>query len=234
MNNIEALDIMFNFIPKILLKQLKKEGLYEPILSGRIKDGAELYNHLSNNHILMFDPDCTEPAESLFKFMSPGNTLEIGCGQGDFLKRLANLGSNHLFGIERSEKMTTLAQKKLINYDNIDLFISDVRTFDFNNLPVIDNVLINNFWGMIDEDDSKKLLYSLKQCLNEKSLIFIGPYQEIEQTKKVKEAKNTLKDNLNFTFSFPFFKDFIPLGYNQRLISVAGMDYYLLKLTTNI
>lgn len=63
-----------------------------------------------------------------------------------------------------------------------------------------------------------------------KSLIFIGNYLAKKKEKQRRLAEKTLKENLGFIFSYPFFKDFSKCGYQVKLIDLAGVKYFVLKL----
>lgn len=92
MTNSEALDVVFDFIPRSVLEQLKEEGAYDNILSGKIKTGAEVYDFMDEEHASLQDGDYTTLVETLKPHFLEGSILQIGCGRGDFLMRCAELG----------------------------------------------------------------------------------------------------------------------------------------------
>ena len=229
MNNIEALDIIFNFFPKNILKKLKKDGLYDPILSGKIKEGSQLYEYLPEEHASIQDADYTLLANDMSPFLNIGSILQIGCGRGNLLLKLSKFNLSPIYGIDRSDIMLARA-KKILNNENAYFFNSKIEDFDFSSIGKIDNIIMNNFWGMISKKSSIKLLNGLKKCLKPNSVIIIGDYIDTQKTEERKTADKTLKDNLNFIFAYPFFKNFSECGYKSKIIKLDNMKYFKLNL----
>lgn len=230
MTKIEALDIIFNYIPPSVLNQLKDEGAYNDILSGKIKTGAEVYDNLNTEHAYLQDADYTELVSTLKPYFNSGSVLQIGCGRGDFLMRCAECGYNPIFGIDRSSVMLSEAIHRLRDNNNAKLYLEKVEDFNFSNLNSIDNVIMNNFWGMIDEVTSMNLLENLKKCLDTNGVVIIGAYFDSSKSKERYEAEKVLKDELGFVFSYNFFKDFGRCGYKSSTINTKGGKYFVLKL----
>jgi len=228
MTNIEALDIIFDFLPRNALEKLKKQGLYDPILSGQISQGAEIYDRLSEKEASFQDENYQWLANELQLLMNKGSLLQIGPGRGDLLMRLAEFNFKPIYGIDRSKVMLKKAAKRLKEYQETNLFQEKIENFNFSLLKNIDNVIINNFWGLLPEDKSKQLLNNLKKCIAEKCLIFIGPYSERPKDKEKLLAEKTLKENLGFVFSYPFFKDFPKYGYQTKLTDIGEVKYFIL------
>ncbi len=230
MTNIEALDIVFDFLPRGTLEKLKKQGLYEPVLSGQISQGAELYDWLSEEQASFQDADYQWLANELQPLMNKGSVLQIGCGRGDLLMRLARFGFKPIHGIDRSKRMLEKAKERLKDYQDAHLLQKKIEDFDFSSLENIDNVIINNFWGMLPEDESIKLLNDFKKCITKKTLIFIGNYPKETKDKQKLLAEEILKENLGFTFSYPFFKDFSKCGYHSKIVELNEAKYFVLQL----
>lgn len=228
MTNKEALDEVFNFIPKSILEQIKEEGGYDAILKGKAKSGAEVYDYIDEQHASLQDADYTTLAEILSEHFNNGSVLQIGCGRGDLLMRCADLGYSPVYGIDRSKTMLNEAKYRFKDNDNSKLFVKRVENFNFSDLNQIENVIINNFWGMIDRNTSINLLNNLKQCLTPNAKIFIGTYNEGEVPKKRQLADKTLKDNLGFIFSYGFYKDFDNCGFISKTLNIFNEKYFIL------
>ncbi len=227
MTNIEALDIIFNFFPSDVLEKVKQQGLYNLILSKKVRSGAEIYDHLSAKQATLQDTDYTWLADSLTPLLRQGSILQIGCGRGHLLMKLASYGFHPIFGIDRSEVMLEKTKQRMVNFKNVHLFQEKVEDFNFNQLHNISNVVINNFWGILAKESSVALLKNLKNCLNQDSLIIIGPCPKEPKIEKL-IADKTLKQNLGFTFSFPFFQNFSLCGYSSEIKTLSSFPYFLL------
>lgn len=225
----EALDITFDFFPSQILARAKAEGLYDLILSGGVKTGAEIYDHLSPEQASWQDADYSVLAADLGQYLRPGSVLQPGCGRGDLLLRLANNGHLPAYGIDRSPVMIRAAEERLKGFERACLYTAKLEEFDFSILKGIDNVVINNFWGLLDEVSSLELLFKLKSVLSSKHSLVIGPYAGETRIEKLLAGK-VLKEKLGFVFTFSFFKDFAQAGYESELINCGGMSYFLLWL----
>ena len=228
MNIIEALDVVYDFFSKKILEQLKREGLYDPILSGKISEGSEIYDYLSEKHSSLQDTDYTVLAEEMSQCMKKGSVLQIGCGRGDLLLRFFDLGFSPICGVDRSDAMLLGAKKKFGDRKGY-FFNARIEDFDFSIVGKVDNVVINNFWGMISEEKSAQLLRELKICLTPDSVVIIGSRRFQERPPERVVAERVLREKLGFVFSHPFFDDFEGCGYDSSIISLAGASYYLLK-----
>lgn len=228
MTNIEALNILLNFLPTESRQKLKDAGLYDLILTKKISTGAEIYDYLEEEQASWQDADYSFLADELEKILNQGSVLQIGCGQGDLLMRLAQKNFTPIYGIDRSKIMIEATANKLKNCNDTCLFIQPIETFEFKLLKNINNVIINNFWSIISEEESINLLNNLKKCLDPEGLIIIGPYIEKKSPEKLLALK-TLEKNLGFIFSYPFFKDFERCGYEAEVVELGGLRYFVLK-----
>lgn len=124
--------------------------------------------------------------------------------------------------------MLSEAIYRLEKNESAKLFLEKVEDFNFSELSDVNNVIINNFWGMIDEAASMNLLENLKKCLNGK--VFIGTYSGRAKSPERKEAEKVLRSNLGFIFSFDFFNDFEKCGYRSSKINIGQEYYFILEL----
>ncbi len=230
MTNTEALDIIFNFLPNALLEKLKTQGLYGFVLSGKIRQGAELYDYLTEEQAALQDADYFGLAKALTYLLNTGSILQLGCGRGNLLMYLAQKGFTPIYGIDRSAAMLTKAKERLANFKDVYLSQEKVENFDFASLNNIANVIIQNFWSLLPEKSSVNLLNNLKNCLASDSLIIIGPCPQEPKIEKLL-AEKTLKQNLGFTFSFPFFQNFSLCGYSSEIKTLASSPYFFLTIT---
>jgi len=119
-----------------------------------------------------------------------------------------------------------LAKKRLKNYGQVYLISGKIEDYNFQKMAGINNVIINNFWGLLNKRASIKLLLDIK--LNLKGKLIIGPiYEEIPT--KIKLAADYLAKNLHFNYSYPLFTNFKQLGYQEKTIEVDGAKYYILS-----
>jgi SAM-dependent methyltransferase len=230
MNSIEALDIIFGFFPRALLGRLKGDGLYEPILAGKASSGADLYDYLAPMHARLQDADYSALAKSMEPYLPGPSILEIGCGGGDLLARLKAKGFGPLYGIDRSAVMLAAARKRLGVGPEIRLTQARVEEFPFSSIGGIDAVIINNFWQLLPRESASSLLASLRACLSGKGLVLIGPYGAVgARGEEYSRAEETLRDNLGFVFSYPFYEDFEAQGYGSDRISLINDIFILAK-----
>ncbi|PIT95345.1 hypothetical protein COT98_00235 [Candidatus Falkowbacteria bacterium CG10_big_fil_rev_8_21_14_0_10_39_9] len=226
MNAYEALDTIFSFIPENILNSFKKRGLYEPILSGRINSSAELYTHLTSAQAIWQNTDYSHLSTVLVEHLIPGSILEIACGAGNLINHLARAGFGPIYGLDHSRAMVRLSRKRLSHHQQVYLILDKIQNYDFQKLISIDNVIINNFWGLLDKRTSIKLLLDIKLHLTGR--LIIGPIYS-ETPANIKLAATYLEKNLHFNYSYPLFTNFKQLGYQETIIEIAAAKYYILS-----
>jgi hypothetical protein len=104
-----------------------------------------------------------------------------------------------------------------------------VEYFDWGSLPPQNNIIIHNFWELLSGPEARRLLENLKPCLTEKSLIFIGPYNNSLKTARRLRAEKILLNELGFIFSYPFYKNFSAGGYQAKIVMLQRRPYFLLR-----
>ena len=162
----------------------------------------------------------------MIKYLHHGSILEIGCGSGNLIENLAQFKFKPIYGLDHSRAMIRLAKKRLKNYGQVYLISGKIEDYNFQKMAGINNVIINNFWGLLNKRASIKLLLDIK--LNLKGKLIIGPiYEEIPT--KIKLAADYLAKNLHFNYSYPLFTNFKQLGYQEKTIEVDGAKYYILS-----
>ena len=165
---LEALKKVFNAEKMFTYAEKHEltEHFYSVMVSGKIKEGADIYELLPDELTKFQDTDYSTLVEDLENEIErsskkKGSVLQIGCGRGDLLMRMANRGFNPLFGIERSYNMLEGARKKVAQLSNVFLIQSLAEEYDYSKLENINTVIINLFWGMINREKSVKLLMPL-------------------------------------------------------------------------
>lgn len=226
MTTYEALDTIFSFIPGNILNAFKKRGLYDPIISGQINSSADIYPHLTGAQAIWQNTDYSYLSEILTKYLRRGSILEIGCGGGNLMENLAQLKFKPIYGLDHSRAMIRLAKKRLKDYSQVYLIMGKIEDFDFKKMAGIDNVIINNFWGLLSKRASIKLLLDIK--LHLKGRLIIGPIRS-EISPNIKLAADYLAKNLHFNYSYPLFTSFKQLGYEEKIIEIDGARYYILS-----
>jgi len=226
MTTSEALDTIFSFIPNNILNSFKKRGLYDPILSGQINSSADIYPRLTSAQAIWQDTDYNYLSKILIKHLQRGSILEIGCGSGNLIANLARFKFKPIYGLDHSRAMIRLAKKRLKDYDQVYLILERIEDYNFQKMAGINNVIINNFWGLLNKRASIKLLLDIK--LHLKGKLIIGPIYE-ETPAKIKLAADCLVRNLHFNYSYPLFTNFKQLGYQEKIIDVSGARYYILS-----
>jgi len=226
MTTYEALDTIFSFIPANVLNTFKKRGLYDPIISGQINSSADIYPQLTGAQAVWQNTDYSYLSKILLKYLRRGSVLEIGCGGGNLMENLAKLKFQPIYGLDHSRAMVRLARKRLQDYSQVYLILGKIEDFDFQKLTGIDNVIINNFWGLLTKRASIKLLLDIK--LHLKGRLIIGPIKA-EIPGRIKLAADYLAKNLHFNYSYPLFTNFKQLGYQEKIIEINEAKYYILS-----
>jgi SAM-dependent methyltransferase len=224
----KILEDMLHFLPKSILSLAKKHMLFDLIITGQVQDSAALYEHVPEWMLAFQDSDYSELALSLHPLLQPGAVLEIGCGQGDLMRRLAILGVKPLYGIDRSLGMVKAARNNLEEFEEIEVFHSKAEDYNFSPLGPLANVIMNNFWGLLPTDTSFELLSNLREHLAPNGKIIIGDCKKEIKPDYVLEAERKAAAELNFVISYPLFMDFENCGFHSELVPLAGGEFCVL------
>jgi len=228
MTIITALDQIFSFIPKLELERFKKEGLYQPILSGQAKNASDFYDHLNRAQCQWPRINYYYLAKPMKTWLLPGLTLQIGSGNGELLFQLYQQGQKLLYGLDCSPAMIRLARQRIKPF-SIRLIKDKAENIKNIKLLPLKNIIIHNFWGLMPKSSSIKLLLELKNKLLPHGQIIIGPVTKSIPTNLRLAAEKILSQELGFNFSYPQFHHFSQLGYHSQIIKISGLNYYLLK-----
>ncbi len=232
MNIEEALDIRLSLIfPKEILGLLKEQGLYEPILSGKVKDAVTMYEYFPSKFLRWSYAKLTDFSIEILPYLVEGPVLEIACGRGNLLVELVQKGVTPIYGIDASSMQLDVAKKRLQKYsEELYLFNGRAEEFDYGGLPKMGNIIMREFWGMLSSSNSAKLLEGLKNCLMKEGQIIIGPHINIEYNYEIKEAYRVLEEQLGFVLDYEPDYEFEKYGFSKKLISLdCGEKHYILK-----
>ena len=226
----QILDQLFFFVSADFRAQFKDQGLYQLIIDGSIKDSAAFYDYVPEKLLSFQDTDYSDLARDLLPVLAPGSVLQIGCGLGGLLQHLAAGGVQPIFGIDACEGMIRLAKTRLQDFEQIQLFVGKAQDFDYGCLGSIDNVILNNFWGILPEDQSVQLLIELKKHLSPGAKIIIGDLSEIPFPDTAIAAAKLVEENFGFRLHYPMFRHFFLLGFESAQIAVGGGEFEVLYL----
>jgi SAM-dependent methyltransferase len=226
----KILEDMLYFLPKPVLSLARKHKLFDLILDGLVQDSAALYEHVPEWMLAFPDVDYSELATTMLPILQPGSVVEIGCGQGDLMRRLARLGVKPIYGLDRSLGMVRTARKRLREFVEVEIFHNKVEDFSFSPLGPLANVIMNNFWGLLPADASFELLCKLKGHLKLDGKIIIGDCKKKAKPDYVIEAERRAAEEMNFVISYPLFMDFERCGYHSELVPLAGGEFIVLTL----
>ena len=131
--------------------------------------------------------------------------LDVGCGNGDFLKNFLSKKKIKKFGVEPSQKAINICKKrhKKINF----------RKAFCHNLPFPDNTFdLVNIWSVLHWIDRNYYLQSLGELIRvtNKYLMVMDFFPRIEHKTKYKHKKGF------FTFKSDFDKIFVSSGYLEK------------------
>ncbi len=226
---IAILDRVFSFLPPPLRLLGRYLGFYEAILSGTVRDSGDLYEAIPRWMLRFQDSNYTNLARELTALIElDGRIIQLGCGRGDLLRRLAANGATQLVGIDRCEGMVRAASRRLRAVPGAAVIRARVETLDFSAYAPIQTVIIVNFWGMLPPDASRQLLERIRPHLSETGIIVIGDCRSGEAPEHVRQALRDSADKLGFYLAYPPFMAFDECGYTSRVEPLANGEYYVL------
>jgi ubiquinone/menaquinone biosynthesis C-methylase UbiE len=120
-----------------------------------------------------FPPRIREKAKILC-LGKKGNILEVGCGEGLFLKQLA-LSCPHLkiTGIDSWEAMVELAKKRTKGLNVVEVIHSEAKSLPFDNGHFSTAVALNLLYNLNSTEEVEKILEEMKRvCKFGGSIIF--------------------------------------------------------------
>jgi SAM-dependent methyltransferase len=224
---LQVIDDVFYFLPKPLQWLGRMLGLYDKIINGTIKDAGDFYEHLPELLLRFQDPDYSQLADAMLPHLNTGTTVEIGCGRGDLMMRLALRGIKPIYGIDRIAGMVKAARKRLKKIEHTQVFHQRAERFDFSTLSPISNAIINNSWEIFPPDDSRDLLVRLKDSLEASGRVIIGNLSR-PRPDYVVQASQRAQDELGFYLRYPQFLDFEACGYRSETVNLDGGEYAIL------
>jgi SAM-dependent methyltransferase len=104
-------------------------------MATNVKSYFECHAHNYANRHMEFYPSIINHLKSILGSKSNANLLDVGCGDGTFIKCLAEAGVRmNYFASDLSFRMITLGKKNLSEYD-VELFVADAF-----NIPIKPNL----------------------------------------------------------------------------------------------
>lgn len=127
--------------------------------------------------------------------------LDIGCNEGYFCIKMAELGAKRVIGIDKTEKWITLANKN--KRDNIEYITSDLSYLETLQNNSIDIVLILSAMHYMcnpedrDNNDTPLFLFEIKRVLkNGGTFVFEGGVEFNDENSKFIKLKRNIGDTV--------------------------------------
>ncbi len=211
------------------------------IASGKANDEAELYSILPEKLMKYWDVDYSGLALDFKEELgekTDQTIVQVGCGRGDLLIALAKLGYTNLYGIDNSPAQAKGTEEKLSgeNISAVKMIQAFGQDYDYSQLgKTIDAVILHNFWSVIDQEASVKLVEKLNACMAEGSRLYIGPFrQQKSSTWKFMRAMRRLK-KIESRFGIKIFYnvnvDFAEYGFKTDVLFFKNEDYHYYRQT---
>lgn len=108
----------------------------------------------------------------LLKQNEEQHVLDIGCGEGGYIKRLAErFPKSHFHGIEVSESVAKTAQKMTESLENVEIEQADLWEFEPN--KKFDTIFMNNIIHYIPGEQRQDLFNRLSDWLNDDGVLSV-------------------------------------------------------------
>jgi ubiquinone/menaquinone biosynthesis C-methylase UbiE len=117
--------------------------------------------------------------QTLNHVLPEGTLLDIGCGEGYWLKLLKEKTNLQLMGADVSEKRIEICRKKL-NDPNIPLFVKNIETLDFKDKSIDQITSMETLEHTVDWEKGLKEIMRIAK----KKVIITVPYDEKLTSKK--------------------------------------------------
>lgn len=127
------------------------------------EEGKRMLSRMNSSHY-----DVTTWAFSFFSFNDNDVVLDIGCGGGKTLNRMAeNISSGHLYGVDYSEtsvEMSSELNKELIRSGKMDIILASVESLPFTDNRFDKIITVESLYFWPDPEENLKEVY---RVLNE-------------------------------------------------------------------
>ncbi len=226
---IRVLDEVFYFLPRPLRYLFRLNGVYDKILAGTIRDSGDLYDELPKWMLRFQDADYSQLADALSEMVDArGTIVQVGCGRGDLLMRLANHVSGRIVGIDRCPGMVKAARRRINQFPNVTVVTQRVGNYNFAEAAPVSAVIMNNFWGILSPAESKELLIKIHDVLIPTGRVVIGKCGLSDGSNDLSESQKRAAEELGFYLAYPRFMDFDSCGFLQQVVSMDGGYYFIL------
>ena len=163
-----------------------------------------------------------------------GRILEIGCGTGRVLFPMVNHGLN-VIGIDNSNAMLEIAKQKKsqfnFNSDQCEIFLQDMRDFDFN--FQFDQIIIpfNGFLSLLSIEDQLMTLQNVRKHLTSGGRLLFDVFVPDPELEDPKSGESIIVYEQSYAYVF---HQFIFAKILMEKVSASGeslkrlyLDYQL-------
>lgn len=151
--------------------------------------------------------------------------LEMGCGTGEFTKRLAATGAE-ILGFDISPDLLEIAKKNLANYKNVKFLVADMETLegipDNHFTAIVGNSVLHHV------DYTACLRRSMEKLADGGRIIFSEPNMvnpQIAIQKNIPLIKKMMGDSPDETAFFRWNLSAVLKGIGYENISIANFDF---------
>ncbi len=148
------------------------------------------YDELAKFYDKIFNKDYEKEVNFIVKIFKRYNVktiLDVGCGTGEHIQRLENLGFK-CDGLDISQKMIDIAKKKT---KNARFYRADMKNFDLRKKYDAILCMFATFNYNISIHEAKRTLTNFKKHLTRKGLVLLDLHNVWKNGKKEIKNKNT-------------------------------------------
>jgi 2-polyprenyl-3-methyl-5-hydroxy-6-metoxy-1,4-benzoquinol methylase len=206
----------------------------------RWNENAEYWDDYMGEESNRFHRELIRPyTEELLEIEEGHMVLDIACGNGNFTRRLVELGAN-VIAFDYSSKMIERAKMRTKNMDNISYHVIDATKYEsilnLGNKQKFDRAVAN--MALMDIADVTPLVKSLSEILKENGTMVFSITHPCFQTPKMRKVQETEDVNGNIetrnsiqTFDYLTSESYKAIGIRGQPVSHLmfhrPLSYYL-------
>lgn len=139
--------------------------------------------------------------------------LDIGCGEGGYLLKLAKKHPDlQLTGIEINKEVAESAKKSTADYDEVEIVQADIHEYEPE--KSFDHIMVNNLLHYINPEERQAFFNKITNITEENGTItIISPLQKAKHGKQFSSAFNSF---------FMTFDNLYPIPSEQELKDIAA------------
>lgn len=156
---------------------------------------------------------------------SSSRVLELGCGTGEFTRRLAETGAE-IVGMDISPDLLEIAKEKLAAFPNVKFIQTDMETLDGIDKDYFTAIVGNSVLHHVDYEACFR--ESLKRLVGGGKIVFSEPNMvnpQIAIQKNIPFIKKLMGDSPDETAFFRWNLSALLKGIGYKNISVANFDF---------